>query len=111
MNLYRRRSDIAKLVTRSREVWRQSVKYQAIKRECKDPDRTGWFICRLCGQSREVIVVDHIVAIGKQPDSFLEFGTWLDRLFNLPQMGICRDCDRKKSKKNGKNKGEKHESA
>lgn len=98
MSVGKRRSDIAKLVTRAREVWRQSVKYQQAKRECRDPNRPGWFICCLCKASREVIQVDHIEPIGKQPDHLLEFGMWLERLFNLPQRGICKDCHKVKTK-------------
>lgn len=98
MSVGKRRSDIAKLVTRAREVWRQSIKYQEAKKACKDTDRPGWYICKLCGTSHEVIQVDHIEPIGKQPDYLYEFGMWLERLFNLPQQGICKDCHKVKSK-------------
>lgn len=96
----KRRSDIQKMVTRAREIWRGSVKYYEAKKACKDPERTGWYICSLpeCGESREVIQIDHIEAIGKQPDTWEEFGPWLERLFNLPQRGICKDCHKLKGK-------------
>lgn len=95
----KRRSDISKLVSHCRLVWRQSVAYQQAKKECKHPTKPGWFICPECKQEREVIQVDHIEAIGKQPDNFLEFGVWINRLFNLPQKGLCKDCHKEKTKR------------
>lgn len=95
----KRRTDIAKLVSKSREVWRQSENYQFIKKEAKSTEKKGWFLCGLCGSTREVIKVDHIKAIGKQPREMAEFGAWLERLFcpvtNL--MCVCADCHKKKS--------------
>lgn len=94
----KRRSDIAKLVTRSREVWRMSEVCLLIKKQAKVGP--GWYKCKSCGQSREVIRIDHIKAIGKQPDTMLEFGPWLEKLFcgqeNLQP--LCQDCHREKSK-------------
>lgn len=94
----KRRSDIAKLVSSSRDIWRQSTKYQDAKRACRDPLRSGWFLCSLCGASRELIQIDHIEPVGRQPDHLGEFGPWLERLFNLPQRGICKDCHKVKTK-------------
>ena len=95
----KRRSDLAKLVSKSREVWRQSENYQFIKKESKSPEKKGWFICGLCGSTREVIKIDHVKPIGKQPDEMKEFGAWLEKLFcpvtNL--MGVCADCHKKKT--------------
>ncbi len=98
----KRRSDIAKLVSHSRIVWRQSAIYQLVKKMAKDPNRSGWFICTNCQQSREVIQVDHSTPIGKQPDTLIEFGPWLERLFNSPQWAICKDCHKTKSKEERK---------
>jgi hypothetical protein len=103
----KRRSDIAKLVSHCREVWRQSEPYQKVKKLAKDPNRTGWFVCANCTQSREKIQVDHFEPIGKQPDSLVEFGPWLEKLFHSPQWGICADCHKEKStreRKEGKYK-------
>lgn len=100
----KRRSDIAKLVSKSREVWRQSETYQAIKKSAKSPVKPGWFICLKCFETREVIKIDHKIPIGKQPDSMKEFGDWLERLFcgadNLQP--ICADCHKKKTKEDNK---------
>lgn len=96
----KRRSDISKLVTASRDIWRQSEIYHIVKRRSRDPNRTGWFKCSNCNESREVIRVDHISPIGKQPKCLLGFGEWLEKLFcpetNLS--GICVDCHKKKTK-------------
>lgn len=98
----KRRSDIAKLVTRSREVWRMSVVCQEVKRQAKAG--VGWYKCKLCGQSREVIRIDHITPIGKQPDSMIEFGSWLEKLFCGPAnlQPLCQDCHKEKSKNDKK---------
>lgn len=96
----KRRSDIAKLVSKSREVWRQSENYQQVKRDAKSTEKKGWFVCGLCGGVREVIKVDHVRAIGRQPRTMEEFGPWLEKLFcpvtNL--MAVDSDCHKKKSK-------------
>ena len=100
----KRRSDIAKLVSKAREVWRQSENYQFIKRDSKSDIKKGWFICGLCGSTREVIKIDHVNPIGKQPRSMVDFGAWLEKLFcsvsNLS--AICADCHRKKTKEERK---------
>lgn len=100
----KRRSDIAKLVSHSREVWRQSVPYQTVKKRCRIEGKTGWFKCELNGEEVEVIKIDHVVPIGKQPDSLEEFGTWLPKLFcsetNL--QGLCNACHKIKSKEERK---------
>lgn len=102
-----RRSDIAKLVSKAREVWRQSQNYQAAKKACREinrPDYKGWFRCAMCQAFREVIKVDHIDPIGKQPETMGQFGEWLERLFcpitNL--QGLCNDCHREKTREEGK---------
>jgi 5-methylcytosine-specific restriction endonuclease McrA len=52
----------------------------------------------------EVIKIDHINPIGKQPDDLIEFGEWLRRLFcaisNL--QGLCNKCHLIKSKEERK---------
>lgn len=96
----KRRSDIQKLVSASRDVWRQSEIYGEVKKESKDPSRSGWFICRSCQTSREVIKIDHIKGIGRQPDGLADFGSWLPALFcfkaNLQP--LCADCHSAKTK-------------
>jgi hypothetical protein len=103
----KRRSDIAKMVTAARDVWRQSETYQAVKKACKSKLRAGWFDCTRCLQLREVIRIDHIAAIGKQPTNWREFGPWLERLncgdFNL--QGICTDCHKVKTKHDKEKRG------
>lgn len=94
----KRRSDIAKLVSHCRIVWRQSELYQKVKKLAKDPERSGWFICAKCHTSREVVQVDHFDPIGKQPDTLVEFGPWLEKLFTSPQWALCKDCHKAKSK-------------
>lgn len=98
----KRRSDIQKLVTRAREIWRQSEYYQEVKRLHRDPARKGFYICAYCKGSREVIRIDHIDGIGKQPDSLLEFGAWLEKLFFNAQQGLCQDCHSEKTKEENK---------
>jgi len=105
-NVQKRRSDIAKLVSHSREVWRQSLKYQEVKRNSKILGKSGWFTCQTCGRETEKICIDHMIPIGKQPIDLSEFGAWLPRLFcgteNLE--GICSDCHRDKSKRERRKK-------
>lgn len=100
----KRRSDIAKLVSKSREVWRQSENYQSVKRMAKSAFKKSWFRCYKCGEDREVIKIDHIEPIGKQPDSMIDFGPWLDKLFcpvtNL--QSLCADCHAAKTKEDNK---------
>lgn len=97
----KRRSDIAKLVSAARDIWRFSEAYQEVKKEAQNPGRKGWFLCKKCGQSREVIRIDHIDPIGTQPDALVQFGGWLLRLFcskdNLQP--LCMDCYREKNER------------
>jgi 5-methylcytosine-specific restriction endonuclease McrA len=96
----KRRSDIAKLVSHCRIVWRQSVYYQQAKKLTKIDGKSGWFKCQRCERETEKIQIDHVVAIGRQPQDLEEFGKWLIKLFcgadNLS--GICTDCHKKKTK-------------
>lgn len=96
----KRRSDIAKLVSKAREVHRQSEHYQAVKKSCKVPGKSGWFKCQTCHTEVEVIKIDHINPIGKQPDDLIEFGEWLRRLFcdSLNLQGLCNRCHSIKTK-------------
>lgn len=100
----KRRSDIAKLVTAARDIWRHSQVYSDVKRESRDPNRTGFYICKKCKGSREVIKIDHIKPIGKQPDYWEEFGIWLGKLNCLPLnlQPLCADCHKEKTKKDAK---------
>lgn len=99
----KRRSDIAKLVTASREIWRQSENYQYVRRESRIA-KSGWWTCRSCKMVREVIKVDHIEPIGKQPKVMRDFGPWLEKLFcdvsNL--QCLCADCHKAKTKEDNK---------
>jgi hypothetical protein len=98
MALRKRRSDIAKMVTAARDVWRQSVVYAEVKRACKV--RPNWFKCQRCNGEVQVIRIDHYNPIGSQPDFWTEFGPWLRLLFcdksNL--QGLCLDCYALKNK-------------
>lgn len=100
----KRRSDIAKIVSAARDVWRQSENYQFIKKQSKVPDKPGWFQCFKCNSHVEVIKIDHIEPIGKQPDNLTEFGPWLKKLFcdvfNLQP--ICNACHKLKTKEERK---------
>jgi 5-methylcytosine-specific restriction endonuclease McrA len=102
--LKKRRSDIAKLVSASRDIWRQSENYQYAKKMSKSAFKKGWFNCSKCLSDREVIKIDHIEPIGKQPIIFEEFGDWLAKLFcgvrNLK--GLCKDCHDAKTKQERK---------
>lgn len=85
----KRRSDIAKMVTAARDIWRQSVVYAEVKREGKV--RPNWFGCDVCKGEFQVIRIDHIEPIGKQPDRWEEFGPWL-ALLNCPKSNLQRLC-------------------
>lgn len=98
------RSDIAKLVSQARNVWRQSDNYKIVKRAALV--RTGWYLCVICKQEHEIIKIDHIEPVGKQPKTMREFGDWLQRLFcdvaNL--RAICTDCHKIKTKEERRKK-------
>mgnify|MGYP002067479399 CR=1 FL=1 len=100
----KRRSDIAKLVSFSRQVWRQSLPVVEVKRTSKVPGKTGWFFCKKCQVPHEVIKIDHIEPIGKQPDVLSEFGSWLSKLFcgvkNL--QALCALCHKDKTKEDNR---------
>lgn len=105
----KRRSDIRKLISKAREVWRQSENYQAVKKKCRDRMRSGWFFCECCLEPTEAIKVDHIVPIGKEPQTLEDFGWWLPKLFcpvtNL--QGLRNDCHKLKTKEDKKKMKEK----
>lgn len=107
--MQKRRSDISKLISKAREVWRQSQNYQFVKKQCKSTKEPGWFICENPGCSDpivEVIRIDHKQPIGKQPISLIEFGIWLDRLFCAPNnlQGLCNRCHKQKTKEERRKK-------
>lgn len=95
----KRRSDIRKLICASRQISRQSVAHCEVKKSQKVKDKTGWWYCKLCGRETEVLRIDHIVPIGKEPDELGEFGPWLIKLLcgtdNL--QGLCSGCHKIKS--------------
>lgn len=97
-----KRSDISKLVSAARKVWRESETYKEVKKAAKDPNKTGWFICKnpSCKNSSvEVIRIDHICPIGAQPSSLRGMGEWLERL-NCPKdnlQPLCTMCHKEKT--------------
>lgn len=104
MAIKKRRSDIAKLVSLARKVWTQSENYQTIKKESRSSLKIGWHNCAGCKDLREVIRIDHIKPVGKQPADLHGFGAWLTALFcpieNL--QALCQDCHRRKTKDDNK---------
>lgn len=97
--MQRKRSDIAKLISKAREIWQYSAIHASVKKSCKI--ESGVYKCQQCKKKCEVIHVDHKIPIGKQPTTFQEFGQWLTLLFcdtdNL--QGLCTKCHNKKTKK------------
>jgi len=106
----KRRSDIAKLVSKSREIWRQSQNYQSVKKVCKIVGKSGWFKCQTCHSEVEVIKIDHIKPIGEQPVVMHNFGEWLEKLFCEPLnlQGLCTRCHSIKTKEENKLRRCKH---
>lgn len=96
----KRKSDIRKLICAARQISRQSIAHGDVKRAQKVPGKTGWWSCKSCGRETEVIRIDHVIPIGKEPDVLEEFGTWLPKLLcgteNL--QGLCNACHKIKSK-------------
>jgi 5-methylcytosine-specific restriction endonuclease McrA len=77
----------------------------AVKKRCKDPNKSGWWICELCHQSREKIEVDHIVPCVNPRTGFTTWDEYINSRFvedvsNL--QGLCRDCHRNKTNKENK---------
>jgi 5-methylcytosine-specific restriction endonuclease McrA len=72
-----------------------------VKRRCQDPARAGWFICELCGVSREKIDIDHIIPCIRPSDGFVSWDDYIKSrfVFDAKQLqGICKDCHKKKTK-------------
>ena len=101
----KRRSDIRKLISAARDISRQSLVSTEVKRRCRITDKNdvhfGWYVCVKCQEHHEIIKDDHIVPIGKEPETFLEFGPWLEKLFCLisNRQGLCARCHKEKSKR------------
>lgn len=104
----KRRSDISKLVTASRDIWRQSVIYHEKKKELKHKEKRFTFICERCKKDVEVIRIDHIDPIGKQPDKLVEFGVWFEKLFCEKEslQGLCNSCHYEKTKEENQKRKE-----
>ncbi len=98
----KRRTDIAKLVSAARNVWRFSANYNEVKKLAKK--KSGWYQCCKCKRLTEKPKVDHIDAIGRQPISMFEFGTWLERLFAPVEATqvLCSECHKVKTKEDRK---------
>lgn len=74
-----------------------------VKRRCKDPNRPGWFICenKECGESREVIKIDHIDPCVDPVKGNTSWGEYIERRFVFGVVGLqglCKDCHDAKSK-------------
>jgi len=72
-----------------------------VKRRCKDPNKSGWFICELCKVSHEKIEIDHINPCIKPSDGFVSWDEYITRrfVFRASQLqGLCHECHKVKSK-------------
>lgn len=73
----------------------------AAKRRAKDPNRTGWYICEKCKQSRERIDVDHIIPCIRPADGFTTWDAYINaRFVETPEQlqCLCKECHSAKSK-------------
>lgn len=73
-----------------------------VRRRCKDPNRTGWFICEICHQSREKIDIDHLEPCVSPIVGMVSWGEYIERrfVFSADQLqGICKDCHKAKTKR------------
>lgn len=101
------------MIAAARKIWRWTPERRQVLARAKVGK--GWK-CEICetvgfvgkktfknGKTRKVmpVQVDHIVPIGQEPFAWLEFGSWLSRLFcaltNL--QCICRACHQLKTNK------------
>lgn len=70
------------------------------KRRCKDPNRPGWSICEICGESREKLDTDHIEPCVSPIDGLVSWDEYIKRrfVFDAKKLQcICKDCHRKKT--------------
>lgn len=73
----------------------------AAKKRCKDPSRSGWYICEHCHQSREKIEMDHIIPCIRPADGFTTWDAYISARFveTADQLqGLCVDCHNEKKK-------------
>ena|ERR1700686_166021 len=72
----------------------------AVKRRCKNPDRTGWFKCEKCGIDIQKVEVDHIVPSVLPEEGFIGWDRYLAGKFVQEKdlMGLCHECHSAKSK-------------
>ena len=73
----------------------------AVKKRCKDPNKSGWWICEKCHQSREKLDVDHKIPCIRPADGFTTWDKYISAIFvETPEQlqGLCVDCHKEKSK-------------
>lgn len=75
-----------------------------VKRRCKHPTKSGWYVCEICKSEREKIDIDHIKPVVNVNEGFT---TWDDYIYSKfvgadSLQGICKDCHKKKTKEENK---------
>lgn len=98
------RPEMVRLISAARKVWRYSQTRRDVLKKAEF--ESGWYICTKCKRETEKPHVDHIVPLGKQPQTFLQFGIWLVKLFcgsNNLQV-LCTKCHKEKTKRERKKK-------
>jgi 5-methylcytosine-specific restriction endonuclease McrA len=83
------------------KAWMQWPPRNAVKKRCKDPKRTGWYLCELCKESREKIDIDHIIPCIKPSEGWISWDAYITSRFVEDEkklQGICKDCHKAKSK-------------
>jgi len=98
----KRKTDLRKFICACRDIWRQSPEYHIARKLAHSLTKKGWFVCATCKQDRELIKVDHIVPIGKEPTDLHDpyVAVWVDKLFcsHLNLACLCVDCHKIKTK-------------
>ncbi len=86
------------------KVWMYWPARLAVKKRCKDPNKTGWSICELKGCSVQLIEVDHVKPVVKPTDGFVGWDIYIESKFVGEEFlqGLCHDCHKEKSKNENK---------
>jgi len=75
------------------------------KLRCKDPNRSGWFICENCHESHEKIEIDHIEPCVSPIVGLATWDEYITRRFVFDAdklQALCHKCHLEKSRRENK---------
>lgn len=80
----------------------------AVKRRCKNLERTGWFRCEKCQTDIQKVEVDHVIPSVLPEEGFVGWDKYFASKFVTEDqlMGLCHPCHLAKSKEENKRRRE-----